>query len=418
MGLLQTMFFVSYTALSPIAGYFGDRWRRKYIIMAGLVLWVAVTLASSFIPGNLFYLFLFTRCLVGVGEASYSTIAPTILTDLFAGSARTNVLGLFYFAVPVGSGLGYVVGSAVTDLAGGRWQWSLRVTPALGLLCIILLGLLHKDPPRGLAEGVSHELRTTPWLVDLKYLFCNPTFMLISGGFTGACFILGSMTWFAVNLIQLGLSAKYDNPFAWQMYNVPFIFGVCVCVAGIVGVITGVSVARRLRPRIPKVDPLICAAGAYICVPFLFFALVTSSVNFYLCLVLVFIAEIALCLNWALVPDVTMGAVIPSRRSTAFAVQMIITHGLGDCISPTIIGAISVAISDSKSLEMQYLSLQRALFLNLFVSILSGFLFSMASLYVVQSKEAVRRAIQEAELVDGTYESGYEVTLPSADHRA
>jgi len=42
------------------------------------------------------------RGLVGVGEASYSTIAPTIIADLFAKTARTRALTVFYFAIPVG----------------------------------------------------------------------------------------------------------------------------------------------------------------------------------------------------------------------------------------------------------------------------------------------------------------------------
>ena len=50
------------------------------------------------------------RGLVGVGEASYSTVAPTIIADLFSNQLRTNMLTIFYFAIPVGSGLGYIVG--------------------------------------------------------------------------------------------------------------------------------------------------------------------------------------------------------------------------------------------------------------------------------------------------------------------
>lgn len=43
-----------------------------------------------------------TRGLVGVGEASYSTIAPTIIADLFVSDQRSRMLAFFYFAVPVG----------------------------------------------------------------------------------------------------------------------------------------------------------------------------------------------------------------------------------------------------------------------------------------------------------------------------
>jgi len=42
------------------------------------------------------------RAMVGIGEASYSTTAPTIIADIFVGSARTKALCVFYFAVPVG----------------------------------------------------------------------------------------------------------------------------------------------------------------------------------------------------------------------------------------------------------------------------------------------------------------------------
>jgi len=47
------------------------------------------------------------RALVGVGEASYSTIAPTIIADIFAKTARTRALTIFYFAIPVGRWVSY-----------------------------------------------------------------------------------------------------------------------------------------------------------------------------------------------------------------------------------------------------------------------------------------------------------------------
>lgn len=49
-----------------------------------------------------FWILLLTRGLVGVGEASYSTIAPTIIADLYVQGKRTNMLSIFYFAIPVG----------------------------------------------------------------------------------------------------------------------------------------------------------------------------------------------------------------------------------------------------------------------------------------------------------------------------
>ena len=47
-GLLQTSFIVAYMLLSPLFGYLGDRWTRKYIIGIGILFWSAFTLIGSF----------------------------------------------------------------------------------------------------------------------------------------------------------------------------------------------------------------------------------------------------------------------------------------------------------------------------------------------------------------------------------
>ncbi|KER34287.1 hypothetical protein T265_00134 [Opisthorchis viverrini] len=358
-------------------------------MLMGLVLWIVVTLASSFVPPELFRVFLFTRCLVGIGEASYSTIAPTIISDLFVGSARTKALGFFYFAVPVGSGFGYVVGSAMARMSG-EWQWALRVTPLLGIVCVLLLVYLHQDPPRGLAEGAP-PMSTTAWWVDLKYLVCNSAFVLVSGGFTCVCFILGALTWFGVHLIEMGIDAAHDDPMAWRMYDVPLIFGISLCFAGIIGVLLGSYLGRRLSLIQPNADALVCAGSQFICAPVLFFTLLSPSVSFFLC----------------------VSVVVPTRRSTASAVQMIMTHALGDCISPAIVGAISDGISDIASLETQYLSLQRALFLTPFVCVLGALLFSLLSLCVVEGRLAVLRFIEESKLFQNSTESTCGASSPA-----
>lgn len=74
------------------------------------------------------WLFFLSRGVVGIGTASYSTIAPTVLGDLFVRDQRTCVLAIFYLFIPVGSGLGYVLGSAVAELSG-NWRWALRTRP-------------------------------------------------------------------------------------------------------------------------------------------------------------------------------------------------------------------------------------------------------------------------------------------------
>jgi MFS family permease len=100
--------------LSPLVGYMGDRYNRKLIILLGTLFWVFAVFFSSFISGpENFWWFLFTRCLVGIGEASYSCIAPTIITDMFEPERRNNAVSFFVVAIPVGSGVGFITGSQV-----------------------------------------------------------------------------------------------------------------------------------------------------------------------------------------------------------------------------------------------------------------------------------------------------------------
>lgn len=103
-GLLQTAFVVSYMVFAPLFGYLGDRYSRRWLMAIGVTLWSTTTFLGSYM--HEFGWFLTFRALVGIGEASYSTIAPTIISDLFVNSVRSQMLAMFYFAIPVGSGLG------------------------------------------------------------------------------------------------------------------------------------------------------------------------------------------------------------------------------------------------------------------------------------------------------------------------
>jgi len=85
---------------APVFGYLGDRYSRKWIMAVGVGIWVLAVLVGSFMES--FTGFLIMRAIVGIGEASYSTIAPTIISDMFVKDARSKMLALFYFAIPVG----------------------------------------------------------------------------------------------------------------------------------------------------------------------------------------------------------------------------------------------------------------------------------------------------------------------------
>ncbi|KAF0038065.1 hypothetical protein F2P81_008549 [Scophthalmus maximus] len=126
MGLLQTVFICSFMVAAPIFGYLGDRFNRKVILSCGIFFWSIVTLSSSFISKEYYWLFVLSRGLVGIGESSYSSISPTIIGDLFTNNSRTMMLSVFYLAIPLGS-RSYVfsslASSAVSFATGAFGMW-------------------------------------------------------------------------------------------------------------------------------------------------------------------------------------------------------------------------------------------------------------------------------------------------------
>ncbi|KAG9482242.1 hypothetical protein GDO78_011112, partial [Eleutherodactylus coqui] len=103
--------------------------------------------------------------------------------------------------------------------------------------------------------------------------------------------------------------------------------------------IVGVEISKRCRKFNPRADPIVCACGMLGATPFLFLALGLAKINLVATYVFIFIAETLISLNWAIVTDILLYVVTPTRRSTAQAMQIIMSHLLGDAGSPYIIGA-------------------------------------------------------------------------------
>ncbi len=82
-------------------GYWSDRYNRSLGMGIGVGVWASATLLGSFVGGS-FTWFLISRAIVGLGQAAFSTIAPTVISDMVAERQRSRVLALFYFLLPIG----------------------------------------------------------------------------------------------------------------------------------------------------------------------------------------------------------------------------------------------------------------------------------------------------------------------------
>lgn len=473
MGLLQTAFIVSYMFFAPLFGYLGDRYSRKAIMAAGVFLWSIFTLIGSFMSGSgkmdcsgftdqaekavcelearprwdnmEYWAFLACRAMVGIGEASYSTIAPTIISDMFVKDMRSKMLALFYFAIPVGSGLGYIVGSEAAA-AGGHWQWGLRATPIAGCVATILILALLIDPPRGESEGHS-QLEASSYTEDLSSLAKNKSFVLSTLAFTCVTFCTGALSWWGPKYIEKGMEtmAEHDRPF--DIKNVALFFGVVTMMSGIVGVPLGMTLSTSLKSKYPRADPIICAIGLLSSAFFLSIGMFLCHINTLAAFLFLFVGEVALNLNWSIVADMLLYVVVPTCRSTAEAIQILASHMFGDAGSPYLIGVVSDALrqymttsgyicsmddlnlseentsdspgtnfttvftNNSSSLFLNstisssevhpcaisntYFSLQYSLFTSCGIEVIGGILFFVTAVFIVRDKESCEASAVE-----------------------
>ncbi|XP_032178617.1 protein spinster homolog 3 isoform X3 [Mustela erminea] len=345
-GLLQTVFVCCLLLSAPVFGYLGDRHSRKAALSIGILLWSGAGLSSSFISPQYSWLFILSRGVVGIGSASFSTIAPTVLGDLFVRDQRTRVLAVFYIFIPVGSGLGYVLGSAVLQLTG-NWRWAFRTHPGellrsrkrrpwgtQGAAGVRMSGtwgesLVGVRPSMfqawaGRQTGVNRTpkppdllecgARTGPALFDTepcrwRALGGSWSFVWSTLGVTAITFVTGALGFWAPKFL---FEARVVHGLQPPCFQDPcnsqdsLIFGILTVVTGIIGVVLGAEAARRYKKVNPRAEPLICACSLLAAAPCLFLALILARVTLLASYVFLVLGELLLSCNWAVVADILL----------------------------------------------------------------------------------------------------------------
>ena len=101
LGFLGSAFMLCYMLAAPIFGRVGDRSNRARLAAGGLAVWSLATMLSG-LAGS-YRMLLAARSLVGVGEASFGTVSPGLLSDYFPRERRGRMLSLFFIVSTLAS---------------------------------------------------------------------------------------------------------------------------------------------------------------------------------------------------------------------------------------------------------------------------------------------------------------------------
>ena len=146
IGLLAGFGFVLLYSLVGLAlGLAADRWRRIPLAAGGLALWSGMTAASGMARG--FAGLALPRLFVGVGEATLTPAALSMLGDVFPPRRLALASGVYYAGIPLGAAAGF----AASGFIAPRWGWRacFLALGAIGLVAAALLPLRREPARRG-----------------------------------------------------------------------------------------------------------------------------------------------------------------------------------------------------------------------------------------------------------------------------
>lgn len=320
-----TGFVVVYMISSVIFGELADRFPRKYIIAAGVLIWSAATALAAFATG--FWTFMLARALVGVGEAAYATLAPALLSDFFPPEKRNKILTIFYVAIPVGSAMGFILGGYFGQMYGWRAAFLICGIPGIFMA---LLALWIRDPGRGRYDQDS-DVTPPKWVEAIGLLLRNREFMLVVAGYTVVTFAAGALAdWYPTFLQRhRGMSIEESG----------YYVGMSAVVGGLLGTIAGSFLADYLKKWTRQSYMALSGCSMLLATFFGFFALTMQDATS--AIVMLFCAQFFLWFYNGPVNATIANCVPSSLRVRAFAFTILLIHLLGDAISPTIVGLAS-----------------------------------------------------------------------------
>jgi len=326
-GLLQSAFILSYSLVSPLAGWLGDRWNRFRLAAAGVFVWSAATIASGLAPT--YAALLLARTVIGVGEASYAVVTPSLLSDLYPPDRRARVFAIFYAAIPVGTAVGYALGGTVGETFGWRTAFFVAGVPG-AVLALFLLGLT--EPKRG-ATDPPGSVSTVPVALgpSLRALWARRSYLYNTGAQVLYTFAMGGMaTW---------MPTYYVRERGLTLTEASTTFGILLLVAGFLGTVVGGQLADRLAKRLDGAQFAVSGWGLVLSLFFMLGAvLAPSPLVFWPC---TFVTLLLLFLNIGPLNAAMANVLPPDLRARGFALSTMAMHLLGDAASPWVIGVVS-----------------------------------------------------------------------------
>ena len=238
--LLGLAFAIFYTFMAIPIGRLADRRSRRAIIAAGITIWCAMTtlcgLAKNY--GQLFA----ARIGVGVGEATLTPSALSLLSDYFPRNSLGRAVGFYNMGVSVGAGIAFIVGGQIIGFVTTSkpialpyvgelfpWQTVFLVIGLPGLLIAALMATVREPERLGKidvtgADGDHISLDAAFRFLRDRWRTYGGLALIVSGS---TILGYGFLSW---------LTSMYLRTWDWTVPQIATGLGAVLLIAGPIGV--------------------------------------------------------------------------------------------------------------------------------------------------------------------------------------
>lgn len=250
VGMLQGLAFaVVYACVGLPLGRLADAFPRRWVIVGGVGLWTAATVACGLARN--FPQLLLARVFVGAGEATLAPAAMSMIGDYFPPSRRATAIGVFLMGTILGGGLAYGIGGALVQASHETW---FKALPGVGSLPSWRAVLLILGVPGVLVAGLLVGVPEPPRRRD-EADSCGTSLSETAKALTGSRPLLCAL-YLAMALTSVGdfsllswAPAYLSRDFGYGAGEIGGILLLILVAAGVLGSVGGGFIADRLARR-------------------------------------------------------------------------------------------------------------------------------------------------------------------------
>lgn len=336
VGLLMGPAFSMFNVLVTIPlGLLADRTSRKWLLVAGIVIWCMMTTMSGFAMS--FLPLLFFRFGLGLGEAVVSPCSVSMISDYFSRKERARAISLYMAGPYLGAGLAFLLGgylvsalhdSGPMDLFGmgsfEPWQLAFFLVGIPGLLFALLM-LTVREPVR--TEQLMS--RQGPQVGALRYMLKRWR------GFGAVT--LGATCNFAMSTLTLWNVPLFQRVYGWNVAEIGAVTGLFYFTAGPIGTALALWASKALGKGKEDGAMRVLILGLFITVPMS--ALYPIMPTAQLAVVAMFLAFVGKSAATAGGPAALQLITPGEMRSRSVAIFNTVISLVGPLLGPPLIGA-------------------------------------------------------------------------------